>query len=551
MRVIVIGIDGADWSVMNPLLSEGVLPTIEGLIDSGISGVLKSVIPPISPPAWASMITGVYPDKHGIHDFVEIQSDYRRTVINRKRLKAHTVWNILNDCGISTGMVKIPVTYPPEIVNGYIVTGMLTPGNSEVFSYPREIGELIGKPIDNWNIGAYLIKESSYSAFLEEIEEKTKRQVDLILRLYDQSPVEFFMTVFDGCDRVQHFFWKFHDKEHPRYNDQSDDTLKMAIANYYKCLDNYLYEILERHRNNCNILIVSDHGFCSLQKDFYIEQWLKDKKYLTTQTQLSRTFDKIKTRSVQLVYKAVDGIGLKSAVKDIVPRSFANHMGNYLRDDSQKLRQHIIWKKSKVSLTSSAGQCLRINLANRDELGIVDSEAECRKLTEVIKRELMSIIDPDSKSRVVRNVYYKDEIHRAPSDDGPDIIIELNDGYALQEGYSKEYLRSSTQYGKDRSGYHRREGIFIASGPDIQESKENLELDIVDIAPTILYLNGLDIPQYMDGKVITSAMKEPFSTNHPIRYTAKYGMLNAQEQIWKNGEARSVEEHLRRLGYLD
>ena len=134
-RVLILGLDGVPWSLLDPWLAAGKLPNLARLIANGVRGDLRSTIPYVTAPAWTSCVTGVNPGKHGVFDFaMQRAGDYGITVVNSTSLRARPLWAILSEQGRRVGMVNVPVTYPPQPVNGVMVTCMLTPSLASRFT---------------------------------------------------------------------------------------------------------------------------------------------------------------------------------------------------------------------------------------------------------------------------------------------------------------------------------------------------------------------------------------------------------------------------------
>lgn len=137
-KVVVIGLDSATWTVIRPWMAEGSLPNLAKLMKAGVSGSLESVLPPITPPAWTSFMTGKNPGKHGIFHFVETEhGGYAMNYANATSRRSPTVWKLLNDAGYSVGTMNIPFTYPPEPLDGFQISGMDTPSETSPFLYIR------------------------------------------------------------------------------------------------------------------------------------------------------------------------------------------------------------------------------------------------------------------------------------------------------------------------------------------------------------------------------------------------------------------------------
>ena len=146
-KVILIGLDGATFDLLLPWINEGILPVMANLLKQGAWGGLESTIPPLTPPAWASFITGKNPGKHGVFDFRGPVNDALESpLISSRSIRSRKLWEIINAQKKRVGIINIPVTYPPEEVDGFMISGMLTPNNKVCFTHPPDLKDrLIAK----------------------------------------------------------------------------------------------------------------------------------------------------------------------------------------------------------------------------------------------------------------------------------------------------------------------------------------------------------------------------------------------------------------------
>src|SRR2546423_6260999 len=139
-KAVIIGLDAATWALIRPWMAEGGMPNLARLMNAGVSGKLESILPPITPPAWTSFMTGKNPGKHGIFNFVEAeQGAYAMNYINASSRRSPTVWKLLNDFGLTVGTMNIPFTYPPEKLNGFQISGLDTPSENSPFIHPPSL----------------------------------------------------------------------------------------------------------------------------------------------------------------------------------------------------------------------------------------------------------------------------------------------------------------------------------------------------------------------------------------------------------------------------
>src|SRR5260370_25764040 len=119
-KIIIIGLDSATWDLIKPWAAQGLLPNLSQLAEKGVSGELESAIPPLTPPAWTSFMTGQNPGKHGIFHFLEKQPGaYAMRYSNAGSRRAPTLWRMLSGAGHTVGVINVPFTSPPQPVNGF------------------------------------------------------------------------------------------------------------------------------------------------------------------------------------------------------------------------------------------------------------------------------------------------------------------------------------------------------------------------------------------------------------------------------------------------
>ncbi|MEE8402962.1 MAG: alkaline phosphatase family protein [Candidatus Hydrothermarchaeaceae archaeon] len=268
-RVLVIGLDGATFDVMGPLVKEGKLPVIAGLMGKGTSGHLKSTIPFVTAPAWASFMTGKSPGKHGVFGFLDRKKNsYERVLVDGSAIRAKTLWEILSDYGKKSIVVNVPMTYPPRKINGVLISGMGAPASGE-FCYPASARRELGDYRVDMDIPYRPGREEEFLRDLDDLTEKRKIAVlDLLKRDWD-----FFMCVFVGLDRVQHHFWKFTDPENPAYDEDMAHRFGSTISDYYQKMDGIIGEMIES-AGDATVALMSDHGFGQVHKVFNASNFL-------------------------------------------------------------------------------------------------------------------------------------------------------------------------------------------------------------------------------------------------------------------------------------
>jgi predicted AlkP superfamily phosphohydrolase/phosphomutase len=295
-KVLMIGIDGADWRVLRPLMAAGKLPNFTRVVERGASGVLQSMEPTLSPALWTTVATGRPPSVHRISDFVETRSDGRYQPVTSDDRAAPAFWNLignLGDPGREVGVVAWLASWPAETVHGYLVTSYLPyiynwstgrplkgtvvegiPRQTYPDSLLAEVEPLKVKPqaVDRELLAGFydpsaparLGKDTAecVEGFLWSLaSDETYRRIGL--HLYRGHPVDLFAVYFGGIDVVSHRFWKFTYPDAMPYGaDPAEiEILKNVIPAYYAYMDRIVGEFLPLLDERTTLLILSDHGF--------------------------------------------------------------------------------------------------------------------------------------------------------------------------------------------------------------------------------------------------------------------------------------------------
>lgn len=545
-KIVVIGLDGGEWNVINPLIERGKLPNLKRLITEGSCGNLVSSTPPITPTAWSSFLTGVNPGKHGIFSYqkkLQKENSYFASPLNCLDIKQECLWHILGSHGKKACFINVPMSFPPQEINGYMITGLMTPVNAPHFTYPDSLkDELSGNGIDyriDLNIGkeVNLLEDPSFienyflrdecTAFFNELCMITEQRHKAVKYLMANKSWDFFMVVFIGMDRVQHYLWEYLESGLKETN-----VIAEKIFDYYSYLDRLIGDIVSTAGEGSTVVIMSDHGFGRYKGDFLVNRWLIDQGLMN----LNKQNQKI----IPLLKKAAKKIGIK---KDTLTRVMDKKKVDTLRMSVQQ----IDWKTSRAFSVLSHG--VHINLKGRESLGCVERNSEYEELRALITKMLYEIRDPVTGGQVIKKVYKKEEIYSGSEvEQAPDLILLSSDidHYGI---YSSRFSNDSIFYKNIwKTGDHRQNGILVMKGRGIKSNFKVNNAEIIDVLPTILYLKDLPVPDHVDGKVL----KEVFmDKSDDVRFEKRSGSQSDESYQYKEGEVETVKDQLRQLGYID
>jgi predicted AlkP superfamily phosphohydrolase/phosphomutase len=543
MDTLVVGIDGGEWDVIDPLIASGRLPNLAKLKRDGVSGPLVSTVPPVSPLAWNSIQTGTNPGKHGVYDFISFDEEYRRRSVNSTDRRSVPFWHVLNDHDTTTGLFKIPFTYPPDEVSGYMVTGFPTPNSVDDFVEPASLGDHVG-PVEDLFEDESLKRTEGLEAFRDDLIAVAEHQTDVFCDLLERVDTEFGMTVYDGSDRIQHFFWKYFDDSHPRY--EPDSELADAIEQYYETIDEGIGRILDRTPDDCDVLVLSDHGFGPLADDVYVDEWLNREGFLVRRPESpQQSVESTLGSVIETAWAAVRRTGQDERIKSILPGSLID-----FRSSVQDVRtRDFVWEETEVFFTTLSGQSFMINLEDRFSEGTVPPE-RYDEVVGAVTKSLLSVRHPETGESLVRDIYHKDDIfHGWAAAEAPDLVARTNPQCTLKSGRSESLVKAASQQGAERSGDHRPDGVLVASGPSFDEGRIE-ESHVTDIAPTLLHLHGAPVPASMDGRVLADLFPGSGPSEAEIHRATEYGEAEGGNREWSDDEETELEDRLNDLGYL-
>ncbi len=277
-KVIVFGLDGATFDLIKPWAQEGKLPTLKRLMDEGVHSTLTSTIPFATIPAWPSFATGCNPGKHGFYDFFKQKDNsYELTVelLPSKAIKQPILWDILSQANKKVALINVPSTYPPTKVNGYMITGMLTPPRAK-YTYPPELQSELKRELGRYNIFFSLLSAKNPNALVEDLEETLEQRLKATLYLWKEKQPDYLMVVDSGIDRAEHELWRFLDPSNPLYSSKDIEIYGNPLLRYYQKADKGLAKVLELLDDNTTLIVMSDHGQGSLKKFVNLNLFLID-----------------------------------------------------------------------------------------------------------------------------------------------------------------------------------------------------------------------------------------------------------------------------------
>lgn len=534
-RVVVIGWDGATFDIIKPLIAAGRMPVLAAFLKQGVHAPLCSTVPPVTPVAWTSFATGTSPGRHGIFDALTLDpASHEVRFVSAAMRRAAPIWSVLSQRGRPAGAVNVPVTWPPDAVDGFVIPGMFTPSDVATFVHPPELQAEIEARFDVCRDSPRL--DPDPRRYLQNLLEGVDARCDLTLWLMQRRGLDYFCSVFMESDRVQHFFWAYRDPAHPLHA-----TLGQAIEAVYERLDAALGRILAACPPDTAVALVSDHGAGPLRRAIFLNRWLMDQGLLVLSGELAALAGHKPSplrRAAVALAKAVLPESVLAARRRAKSKAHAriNNLFSAIVD----------WERSACVSEGIAGGIF-FNPA-------VVAEADRPALVARLKAGLLAITDPETGQPPFAGVYAREELYSGPAlADAPDVMTLCGPGYQVLVPHEIALYGQGAPTGlfapHKWSGRHEQYGVFALRGPGVAAGLELADAAMPDVTPTLLYALGEAVPDNMDGRVLAAAFTpETLAARPPATVAAATA---ASEAGGTDGEAAArLAEELSDLGYM-
>jgi predicted AlkP superfamily phosphohydrolase/phosphomutase len=550
-RIMIIGLDGATFDIIKPMVKAGRLPTFANLLANGTHSNLKSTVLPITPPAWSSFMTGKNPGKHGVFAFYTQSTEtYGTQMASGLSIKAKKIWDYLDTERI--GLIDIPMTFPPQEINGYMISGWPVPSEESIFTHPASLHTEIIREVGSYIMDTTIISSHSRMSPIETLRHlylytESRKDASLYL-LKKKGPFDLFIVVFRGTDFLQHVAFKFLDEEYCKTNPEVSKKFKDVLFQFYEKMDSIVADLIRFMGEDAVTILMSDHGAGPLKKKFYINRWLKQEGFLSLRRGTS--FHGIRINRAPLSY-LLQRVGA-SYLNLFIPSLFKRMRIPYPKPYTKHPSALIDWSKTKAFANLTwPDEIIRINMEGREPEGSVSQKDYETTRSNIIER-LLEVRDPETGEKIIDKAYRREEVYHGPYlKEAPDILVlTQNTSYVFSPSLDDGVLFERP---KDPRASHRMEGIFIIKGPDIKAGQVLSGLNITDIAPTVLYLMGKPIPDTIDGRVISEAINNESFGMYPPRYCKEEERGSSKENIqeFTEDEKKKIEEGLRALGYME
>jgi predicted AlkP superfamily phosphohydrolase/phosphomutase len=533
-QALVVGLDGATSYLLHRFMADGTMPVLGRLAHDGVEADLRSVVNPLTPPAWTSLMTGLDPGGHGIFDFVRIRNAEDQpsyTIASFRDVQAETVWSMASRLGRRVTALNFPVMFPPPAVNGCIVPGFIPPRHVTRLSYPRQLGaELAAIPgfdpqtllldLDVERESLQTLEHAKYAEWIRLHIAREQQWAAVARHVMKTRPADLTAVMFDGMDKIQHLCWRFLDPEFVAPDPSPwEAEIRALCLDYYRTVDTLVGELIARAGPDTTVFVASDHGFGPTTEIFYVNAWLARRGLLRWSSQ-----------------------------------------GRPDRDGRQMTSGHwnpavlFDWTATTAYALTAGSNGIYVRVARQPgETGVApaDYDGFCRWLAD----ELVAFRDPDGGQPVVAARHRSEAFPGPFCSRAPDLTLNLRDGGFISILDSEQLVRPRPEV----MGTHRPLGIFFATGPEVAGHGRLPELRLADITPILLAALGLSVPDGLDGRVppgLLRADQPPNAANAGAGYLAAvpsgFGAGELEDPEFASAEDEQIVlARLNALGYIE
>lgn len=490
MRAVIFGVDGLTFRILHPLMERGELPNFHKLQEQGCEAILESKYPPLTPPAWTSLSTGLKPARHGVYDYW-VYADEAKCGVTRgvhvqtQRRGEKAIWNILSEYGKKVLVINVPATYPPEPVNGMMISGYLTPSMDVEFTYPASFKEELFRIAPRYRLVPGVEYEQlrlklQVGPMVDVLLDITEQRTRVIMHLLKEQPWDFCYLAYVCADRLQHQLWEQAISLDPRTN------------RYYHMLDDALGQIMALLGPDDMLFVVSDHGFRGHNSYFDINEYLYRKGLLAIDPSVLAS--RRKAGRASTLKHVANCLGLRPLARKI-KRSLkaAGVWENSGVDATRPMLEYVDWEHTLAYVPSFSG----FQGGYADVFLSPDiREEQVAELCEDLRRQK----DPKNGRPLIDEIYTTEVFGSGPfAPREPHLLLLAQDGVTFRMEMGNE--RIWEDIGKT-FGSHQKNGVLYAYGPMFKRGFKASNAEIFDVVPTLLQSMELPFPYAFDGHVL-------------------------------------------------
>ncbi len=534
-RTLLIGLDGATFTVLDALIDRGVMPTLERLCASGVRAGLRSTANPLTPLAWTSLLTGRSPGHHGIFDFVRVeQLSYHPhfRLATSSDIRCPTIYSLIGERGRRSISLNFPVMFPPRPIDGFLIPGFVPHRHLSRAMHPRGLYDRLAAlpdvslkelPVDfeDERRSVQVLAPERHEEWIRYHIRRERQWSNVLRHLMSTEAWDLASVVFDGVDKLQHACWRFIDDRLFAAEGSSPwaRRVRELCLDYFRQLDDLIAEAIDMAGPETRVFLASDHGFGPSDEVFYVNTWLERQGHL--------------------------------AWKEDAPVA----PEGYINTEGMKAAAFLFdWSRTRAYTLTPGSNGIYLRPDGEAGAGTPD-DGRRAALGRQIADALREVRNPLTGERVVRRVMTREEAFPGPQSGlAADLTLVLRDFGFVSVTRSEEIVKTR----REVAGVHHPRGIFVAAGPGIRRGEVVDDLSILDVTPALLHSLGEPVPEEFEGRLpeeifepAHAALAGATIASRPIRSRADAAERPAEVAAMDAEGEATVMERLRALGYLE
>ena len=472
--LLIVGLDGASYDLCKRWIQQGHLPNLARIKHEGKLLPLKSTIPSVSPVAWSTFMTGTNPGEHGGFGFFvpPRRGPYEPPTclrpVNSRDCRGGRFWEKMNDAGLSTGIVGVPVTYPVRPVHGHMVAGLLAPHLSTPgATYPAELAAEITAEVGPYRtVPRGIYAPGGEEALVRELHTCLELRGRLARYLLQNHRCDVHVFVLYETDVVQHKMWRFMDSSHPRYEYSAAHQWSSAIRDVYAHADNIVGELMGQLGEQDTLVVVSDHGGGPLHGTVHLNSWLWQKGYLVSKGGWKQWLQRqnAKHKIVQVCTRIARQSGLLGRIS-------IGQKKRRLLASGFLTAGNIDWQRTEAYSLGFEGAIYTVGERHSE-------------IAQEVAEGLERLQEPGTGQLLVESVHRAQDLYKGRLVEyAPSLIPELAGGRysASQKMFAPQLVTTPTD-----SGTHSRTGILGVCGPGAAAVSERRRLNLQAVSRLLL-----------------------------------------------------------------
>ena len=529
---ILIGLDGATFTILDQLVEEGVMPCLQDFLSTGVRADLRTIVPPLTPPAWTSLMTGRSPGNHGIFDFLRFQTEggHRQLrVADANDVSAETIWTTVGEHGLRATVLNFPMTFPARSIVGNVVPGWVPWRHLRLACYPSSLYERL-TALPGFNPKQLAMdmaleekalegchREEDYEDWIKLHIQREQQWFEVLKFLMREEPAPLTAVLFDGVDKLQHFCWRFIDRnllsEHPS---AWESRVRELCLDYYREVDRMIGELVAGAGDETSVFLASDHGFGATDEVFFLNAWLERNGYLAW----------VDSGDIRQKHAEILGLGTMA-----------------------RRYYDVDWTKTTAYCPTPSSN--GIFITTRDENGHGVAPEDYESFRRNLIASLLEFRDEQTGQPVVERIWTREEAFDGRHmTSAPDLTLRLRDCGLVSILPSDVLLKARDEI----AGTHRPVGVFAARGPGIRQGASVEEMSILDVAPTLLHALGLPIPEEMEGRIREELYESSHLASNPVAFrksSAKPAVDESSPNVVDAQMEEALVRQLQALGYME